>query len=152
MEAIDESIRLDSDSEINPVEKARLTALSGRPDDALAIVDQAMAKSPAYLAWPLRVACEAHLLLGHGYITIATCEKAAALYDVDWTIQSFLAAAYANQGDLPKAVAAKYRLLRTVPDYSIALLRSKHYSDTPEYVKFVEANWYPGLRKAGIPD
>ena len=150
MEAIDESIRLDSDSEINLVEKARLTALSGRPDDALAIVDQAMAKSPAYLAWPLRVACEAHLLLGHGDITIATCEKAAALDDVDWTIQPFLAAAYANQGDLPKAVAAEDRLLRTVPDYSIAQLRSKHYSDTPEYVKLVEANWYPGLRKAGI--
>jgi len=152
MEAMDESIRLDPDSEISLVEKARLTALSGRPEDALAMVDQAMAKSPTYLAWPLRIACEAHLLLGHGDITIATCEKAAALDDVDWTIQSFLAAAYANQGNLPKAVAAKDRLLRTVPDYSIAQLRSKHYSDTPEYMKLAEANWYPGLRKSGIPE
>jgi hypothetical protein len=51
-----------------------------------------------------------------------------------------------------KAGAAKEQLLRTVPGYTIAQLRAKRYSDVPEYVKLAETYWYPGLRKAGIPE
>jgi hypothetical protein len=97
------------------------------------------------------MACEANLLLGQADNAIATCEKAAGL-DTDWIVQLLLVAAYANRGDLVKAVAAKERLLQTVPGYTISQLRAKRYSEVPEYLKLAEAHWYSGLRKAGIPE
>ncbi len=69
-----------------------------------------------------------------------------------WFIHLFLAAAYANSGDMDKAAAAKAQILRTVPGCTISQLRAKRYSDHPEYVKLAEENYYPGLRKAGLPE
>jgi hypothetical protein len=40
---------------------------------------------------------------------------------------------YANRGELDRAGAARGAILRTVPGYSIAQVRAKHYSDVPEY-------------------
>jgi hypothetical protein len=53
---------------------------------------------------------------------------------------------------MANANAARDALLRTVPGYTIAQIRAKHYSDVPEYLRMAEANWYSGLRKAGIPE
>jgi hypothetical protein len=89
--------------------------------------------------------------LGQFDNAVSSCEKAAGT-NADWFITSYLTAAYANRGDLAKAKAARDALLRTVPGYTIAQIRAKHYSDVPEYVKQAEANWYSGLRRAGIPE
>jgi hypothetical protein len=57
---------------------------------------------------------------------IAACEKASGRLDY-WRLT--LAAAYANCGEIAKAVAAKTEGLRTVPGLTIAQLRGKHDSD-----------------------
>ena len=61
-----------------------------------------------------------------------------------------LAAAYANQGNMAKAAAAKAQLLRIVPNFTIAL--AKQSSNNPEYVKLAENSLYGGLRTAGFPE
>ena len=99
----------------------------------------------------MRFACEAYLLLGRFDDAVSACEKAGGT-NSDWFITSYLAAAYANRGDIDKARAAANAILRTVPGYSIAQVRAKHYSDVPEYLTMAEATWYSGLRKAGIPE
>ena len=151
VEAIDRAIRLDPYKAWLPAHKAWLMSMSGRPSDALPLTDYAAALDPEITGDALRYACEAYMLLGRNDDAVATCEKAAGT-NSDWFVTSFLAAAYANRGDIDKAVAAKNEMLRTVPGYTIAQLRAKHYSDVPEYVKMAEDTWYAGLRKAGIPE
>ena len=79
------------------------------------------------------------------------CERAAGLTHA-WIIPAFLAAAYANHGELAKAREAKDEVLRQQPSYSIAVLKSKRYSANPAYLELAEAQWYEGLRKAGLPE
>ena len=88
--------------------------MTGRPDEALKLVERALAMNPPNIACPLRIACEAHLLAGQAQQAIATCEKATGT-SIDWFIHVLLAAAYANGGDMEKAAAAKAEILRTVP-------------------------------------
>ncbi len=131
--------------------KAWTMILLGRPADALPVVEQAIALEPGSPNWALRMACEAHLMLGQDAWAIPDCEKASTTIST-WYLTSFLVAAYANHGDLDKAAAAKPELLRLFPGMTIAQLRAKRYSDVPEYVKMAEFTWYAGLRKAGIPE
>jgi tetratricopeptide (TPR) repeat protein len=131
--------------------RAWLMNMSGKPGEALVFVDRAFAMDPRDAGGQMRMACEAHLLLGQYEQTIATCEKAAGLID-DWIVHLFLIAAYANRGDMAKADAEKAEVLRRAPGYTIATLKSKRYSVNPEYMQLAEAHWYAGLRKAGIPE
>jgi adenylate cyclase len=149
VEATDQAIRLDPYGRYYGA-KAWLMSMMGRPAEALPLAARQTALDPDD-TWAPRVACEAHLLLGQAAEAVTGCEKAAAL-DTDWIVQLFLAAAYANLGDLAKAKAAKDKALLTVPGYTISQLRAKRYSEVPEYLKMAEANWYAGLRKAGLPD
>jgi adenylate cyclase len=150
-EAIDQAIRLDPYNPQLYVYKAMWMNMTGRPADALLVIDRAMAMAPIYTGWSMMAACWAHLLLGQADKAIVMCERSAPL-EPNWLVQLLLAAAYANHGDLEQAVATKERALRMVPGYTIAQLRGKRYSDVPEYVKLAETYWYPGLRKAGIPE
>jgi tetratricopeptide (TPR) repeat protein len=151
VEANERRIALDPFSPAPYEYKAWLMTMTGRPGEALPLVDRALSLDPESVGWAMRFACEAHLLLGQFDDAVSACEKAAGT-NADWFITSYLAASYANRGDLDKAMAAKDALLRTVPTYTIAQLRAKHYSDVPEYLRMAEANWYSGLRKAGIPE
>jgi tetratricopeptide (TPR) repeat protein len=150
-EAVNKAIKLDPYSSHGYELKGWMMSMLGRPAEAFPILDQAIALDPENAGWPLRAACEAHMLLGQNDQAIAACEKAAGI-ESTWFITSFLAAAYANRGDMAKAVAARKEVERLVPGYTIAQLRAKHYSDEPEYVKMAEATWYAGLRKAGLPE
>ena len=152
MEAVDMSIRLSPDVDVNRREKARLLTLRGQPTDALAIVDDLLAKNTVPDGELLQVACETHLLLGGVDRAIAACERASGLLNSDWYSQLLLAAAHGNRGDLGKATAAKDRLLSMRPGFTIAQLRAKRYSETPDYLKLAETYLYPGLRKAGLPE
>jgi tetratricopeptide (TPR) repeat protein len=131
--------------------RAWLLALSGRPAEALTLIDQAIAMDPPGDFWELRNACEAHLL-GQYEQTIATCEKAKGLSSEDWWVDLFLAAAYAHHGDTAKAAAAKAEVLRLVPGYTIATLKSNGYTANPDYIRLAEEHFYSGLRKAGFPE
>ena len=97
------------------------------------------------------VACEVHVLTGRTEEAIAACEKASGRVDY-WPIHLALAAAYANHGEMAKAVAAKAEVLRIIPGLTIAQLRAKRASDNPEYQTLAETYWYEGLRKAGLPE
>jgi adenylate cyclase len=133
-------------------DRAWLMTQMARPAEALALVDRALALDPANVGYPMRIACEAHLFAGQAEQAIATCEKATGLYAA-WDVNLFLAAAYANHGELAKAAAAKAEALRTVPGLTIAQLRAKRWSDNPEYRQLAaEKYFYEGLRKAGFPE
>ena len=151
VEAVDQAIKLDPYNADNLAFKGWLMNMTGRPADALSLADRAIALAPSNIWWEMRIACEANLLLGQTDNAIATCEKAAGL-GTDWIVQLFLVAAYANHGDLAKAIAAKDRVLQTAPGYTISQLRAKRYSEVPEYLKLAEKYWYAGLGKAGIPE
>jgi hypothetical protein len=96
------------------------------------------------------MACEVHVLDGQSAEAVTMCERAAGLTQA-WIIPAFLAAAYANHGELAKAREAKDEVLWQQPGYSIAVLKSKRYSTHPMYLKLAKAYWYEGLRKAGLP-
>ena len=130
--------------------RAWLLVMMGRPSEALPFGEKAFSLDPSQ-SWSLRVECEAYLLLGEHGKAIAACERASGL-DRDFIHDSFLAAAYANAGDLEDAHAALQAMLKTVPGYTIAQLKAKRYSDHPEYQKLAERYWYDGLRKAGLAE
>ena len=148
LEASDRAIQLDPYGTSAYQDRAWLMNMMGRPAEALPFADKALLLDPSD-GWWLRVACEAHLLLGQPEQTIAKCERASGL-DRDFIHHSFLAAAYANAGDIEHARSALQAMLETVPGYTIAQLKAKRYSDHPEYQKLAERYWYDGLRKAGL--
>jgi len=119
VEATDQAIRLDPYYGDHYGFKAWLMNMTGRSAEALKLAERNAALDPGDAAWASRMACEAHLLLGHAADAVTECEKAAAL-DTDWIVQLFLAAAYANDGNLAKAKAAKDKALLTVPGYTVS--------------------------------
>jgi tetratricopeptide (TPR) repeat protein len=137
-------ISLDPYDPSSYVARAWILNMTGRPDEALSM-------NPVDMAFALRIACEVYLFSGQAEQAIATCEKASGT-STYWFIYVVLAAAYANNGDMEKAGAAKAEILRIVPDYTIAQLRAKRYSAHLEYQRRAEKYWYGGLRKAGIPE
>ena len=150
LEASERSITLDPYGSRVYQSRAWLMNMMGRPADALPLADKALHLDPS-ASWSLRVACEAHLLLGAPERAIASCERASGLA-ADMFHHSFLAAAYANAGDIEHARAALQAMLQTVPGYTVSQLKAKRYSDHPEYQKLAERYWYEGLRKAGLPE
>jgi TolB-like protein len=127
--------------------------LSGHADEALTVIDKAIALDPsAALSRFMRDnQCYAYLLLGQFDKAIASCEKSVAVGD-DWWPYMFLTAAYAQTGDTAKAAASKSELLRRRPGFSIARFKALALSDNPVYLQQSETNFIPGLRKAGIPE
>ena len=147
LQASDTRIKLAPSDPNSYVARAQVMIWMGRPDEALKLIERVFAMNPPNRGYPLRVACEAHLLAGQAEQAIATCEKLGTRRTY-WYIH--IAAAYANHGDREKAAAAKDELLRIVPGYTISQLRAKRYSDHPDYQRLAEKYWYEGLRKAGI--
>ena len=152
LEAIAKAIRLDPDSSFLVSQRAFLTIFIGRPAEALAIGEQAIAMDPPGDWYAMMNACFAHILLRQHEQAIAECDKAKGLSVEDWTDKLFLAAAYAQQGDTARAAAEREEVLRHVPGYTIAVLKAKEYSVNPDYVRLVEESVYPALLKAGFPE
>ena len=151
-EASERATKLDPYSSRVYSDQAWFMNMLARPADALVLTDKALQLDPSNPGWTLSVACEAHLLLGQPQKAVETCERSSALIAPDIRPDLFLAAAYANVGDMPRASAALKTLLKAVPGYTIAQLKAKRYSDHPEYQKLAERYWYEGLRKAGLPE
>jgi len=152
LEANARAIRLEPDSSGLISNHAELTTLAGHPAEALTLVDQAIALDPPGGYMQMRPACEAHVLLGQYERAIAVCEKIKGLNREDWMVDLLLAAAYAQNGDAAKTAAAKAEVLRRVPGYTIATLKSRGFSLNPDYIRLAEEHWYSGLRKAGFPE
>jgi TolB-like protein len=152
-EANTEALRIDPYRNITLGERGGLLILTGRPEEALPLLEQAIALDPrgqavyAYLGYQ----CRSHLVLGHYDDAILACEKSLALEDL-WGPYLYLVAAYAQKGDLAKAAAAKTELLKREPGMSIARIKALKISDNPIYQQQFETYIFAGLRKAGIPE
>ncbi len=121
----------------------------GRPAESLKLLERATAIDPPGDATNL---CRVNLMLGRYSEAIPACEKAAALDDATWHNQVLLVAASAQSGDMAKSAVAKAELLKRQPGFSIAKDKAALLSAHPDYLKMLEAHYYPGLRKAGIPE
>jgi predicted Zn-dependent protease len=129
---------------------AGILVQAGRPAQALSVIDETLALNPHSAGGVAGTACNAHLLLGQLDQAIAMCERSSG-YSNSWFLSLFLAAAYANRGEMDKAAAAKANVLRTVPGLTIAELRAKDPSSA-EAMALTEKYLYAGLRKVGFPE
>jgi len=153
LEANTEALRIDPYRNITLKDRGRLLLLTGRAEQALPLIEQAIALDPGSpdVASYFRVKCDAYLLLGSFDEAIATCEKSLALQD-SWLPHLDLVAAYAQKGDMAKAAMAKTEVLNRQPQMSIANVKALRFSDNPIFLRQLEDHVYPGLRKAGIPE
>jgi len=125
--------------------------LEGRPIDALAAAQRAIAIDPPGTGVPQRLVCVSYFYLGRYEDAVAACEQPAGLKNW-WDMQMFLTAAYAQNGDARRAALARDELLKLQPGFTIARFRQTWYSGTPAFFDLVEKHLAPGLRKAGIPE
>lgn len=128
----------------------------GRSEEALAELNQGIALDPSgpNIAAFLRQKCKAHSYLGQYERAIPICEKSATDERFVYPF-AYLAADYAQLGEMDKAAAAKARLLQLDPRYTIASVRSAlslNVPPNPDWLRQAETYFIPGLRKAGIPE
>ncbi|HTR35635.1 MAG TPA: adenylate/guanylate cyclase domain-containing protein [Bryobacteraceae bacterium] len=153
LEANATAIKLDPDEPDYWVDRAVVLNLTGRPAEALALANRALATdvSGGAAFRPESEGCRAYLLLGQAEQAAAMCEKALAIDD-DWYVRALLVAAYANQGDTEKSAVAKAELLKTQPRITVDQVKASDRSSHPEFIKLTEKYLYGALRKAGIPE
>jgi class 3 adenylate cyclase/tetratricopeptide (TPR) repeat protein len=151
MEASSRAMQLDAQSSDAVSGRAWLMNNLGRPQEALARSEQAIALNPPGDYFALFNVCEAQLLLGQFKAAIAACERAKGLSAEDIWADVNLAAAYANLGETDKAEAAKAEVRRRQPELTIAAIRNGD-SLHPDYVRLANQYYYSGLRKAGFPE
>jgi adenylate cyclase len=97
----------------------------------------------------------AHLLQSHVDDAIVWLERARNATPAAAIFRSFLASAYALKGDLGRAVAELAEARRLVGDdryASIARLRGVDSWGAPKIRALIEATYFAGLRKAGMPE
>ena len=150
-EALDEAARIDPYRHDVPSSRALLLIYTGRSGDAFAELDKAVRLDADAAGQAMRIGCRAHLLLGQYGDAIQLCERSSAL-QAHWLTHLTLTAAYAQTGQIDKALAARARLLELQPGYTIARFRALRLSDNAVFWQQAETHLLAGLRKAGIPD
>jgi tetratricopeptide (TPR) repeat protein len=152
-EANAEALRIDPYRSASLGDRAWLLILTGRAEEALPVLDQAIALDPHSSTVPLylQFQCYAYLFLGRYDNAISACEKALVLED-NWQRHQLLVAAYAQKGDMAKAAAEKAELMKRQPNMTIARSTALLPSNNPIFLQQREAHALPGLRKAGIPE
>ena len=150
--AVDKMAALDPTSLVPLTGRAWIMFATGHPAEALAAAERAIAINPPGGTVQAMYVCRGNLMLGRYDAAVPACEKAAALDDAEWHNQLLLVAAYAQHGDAEKAAVAKRELLKRQPGYTIAKDKATRFSDEPEFVRQLDEYFYPGLRKAGIPE
>jgi adenylate cyclase len=125
---------------------------SGRAEESLPWIDKALAsEGGALFADLLQRKCSAYMLLGRYEEAVAACEKSAGLGGDVFTY-IYLTAAYAQQGEDAKAVAAREQLFKLWPNFALARWKVLSASDSPVYSQQAETHLFTGLRKAGVPE
>jgi TolB-like protein len=152
-EANAEALRIDPYRNSTLGDRGLLLNFTGRPEEALPLLQQAIALDPRGPGVPgfLQFQCRAYLALGRYDDAIMACEKSLTLEDY-WIRYLYLVAAYGQKGDLAKAAVAKTELLKQQPGMSIARIKAIKVSDNPIFQQQAESHIFAGLRKAGIPE
>lgn len=152
-EANDVALRIDPYRGAALADRARLLMLTGRAEQALPVIDHAIAlddRSPN-LPWFLQLKCAAELRLGNYDDAIDQCERALA-HSEYWMRDLYLVAAYADKGDDARAAMARDALAKREPGVTIARLRALALSNDPIFRRETETQIYRGLQLAGIPN
>jgi adenylate cyclase len=142
------------DTENSLVQRSWLMIITGRPNEALALLDEAAAMNhdPSNGCREAFHRCAALLGLGRYDNAAAACEKSIAGGD-RWLVHLLLTAAYAQSGDVTQMEIEKAKLVKLKPGLTIASLKSlDHNRSLPAYLRMADAHLYSGLRKAGIPE
>ena len=132
----------------NVLDRAFALTYSGRPEQALPLAEQARAMDPQD-AGPYHFLCKILLYLGRYNDAVAACERAAALEN-GWFNQFYLAAAYANTGNLARAAIARDALLQQQPGFTIQRYREMFRASPPAFFELVDRHIAPALRKVGL--
>jgi class 3 adenylate cyclase/TolB-like protein len=152
LEASAEGMRIDPYRVETLIARAWALIFSGRAEEALPVIDRGTALDPQRPEGSLIFGqCVARLNLGHYDNAIGDCEKFLAISD-DWYGYVFLVGAYAQQGDMAKATAARALALKRDPDVSIERVKALRVWRNPVFMQQLETHLFPGLRKAGIPE
>jgi class 3 adenylate cyclase/TolB-like protein len=149
--ALAEARRLDPDNPEYLEQRTHLLLISGQLEEVKLIVDQVARRTGSYGDREMRDLCWLNLASGSPAAAVPFCAKAAALSDW-WADEMYLAAAYAQAGQIDKSKDAAARVIRAQPDITIDLLRKRRYSSHPDYRRWEEGELFAGLRKAGIPE
>ena len=130
---------------------AGLYILSGRSAEALQAIEKRNAQVGVPDSFTLFGACHAYVHLARYEDALAQCERAVADDNFYWVYLD-LAAAYAQTGDMARAVAAKGEVMKRVPDFTISRLLAKQFSNSPVWNEEIRTRFVPGWRKAGLPE
>jgi tetratricopeptide (TPR) repeat protein len=153
LEACMKAIRLEPFSSGLVLNRAGVMAMTGKPREALALVEEAVAMDPQRNSPQAAVACMTHVLLGDYEAAIVAGEQSIALGGGDSPHDHlYLAAAYAEAGNLDKARAAREAMLRLVPGFRIGKYRWRKPVAHPAWISLAERHLQPGLRRAGFVD
>ena len=142
---------------------ARCKILTGSLADAIPLAEQAIRLSPRdpYIFIPFSVIGHVHLLQSRTEEAILWFEKARSAHPSLPGPRALLASAYALKGQHERAVAelAEARRLSGDERYlSLAHLKaagyagSHNYWGVPKVQALIEATYFAGLRKAGMPE
>ena len=153
LEASATSVRLDPSNPTLMHDRAFVLMWVGRPAEALPFSVRAIeiASDDDVIAEYRRLLCRAHLVLGRYGEAITECERAASHANF-WSIHEFLTAAYALKGDMERARAAKERLLRARPGFTISWIEGYVALQPPTWQEQFRTHVIAGLRKAGVPE
>jgi TolB-like protein/class 3 adenylate cyclase/Flp pilus assembly protein TadD len=131
--------------------------LTGSIEDAVPLAEQAISLSPrdpnifsSYLQIGL-----VHLLQSHTDEAIVWFEKARNNTPSHPRIRTLLASAYALNGDTERAAPELAEARRLIADdryASITRLKATRYWGVPKVFTLLEATYFAGLRKAGMPE
>ena len=123
----------------------------GRHEDALKLVDAALALPDQMHGFAFFQQCRAETALGHYRAAIIACQTATSRDDW-WFPHAYLAADYAMLDELEDAAREKTRAESDGRKLSIADIDRLAISNQPDYVTQTEQHLYRGLRKLGVAD
>ncbi len=129
--------------------------LSGSMDGAIPYLEQAIHLSPhepGIAAWYGRIGVM-QLLKGNTGEALASLERARGENARLPFVHAYLAAAYATTGDHERAAKELAEAQRLGTSYAnLAAVKKSIWFDNPKIRALAEANYFPALRRAGLPE
>ena len=151
--------KVDQALEINPnyilalSDRGLFLILNGRAASAFEPLQKALDLSPLdpWRGGTMFYVCHAYMHLKKFRDAVTWCEKSAAIWPNFWP-HSDLVAAYTALGEVERAEAAKAKLFKLKPDFTIGWYKNLKLSENPVWKKEIEENIWSNLRKAGVPE